>query len=77
MQLTLDELNKLVNTIAMTRQEEIACDECFNELDRFVEQIIQGKEPSEVMPMVQDHLNRCGNCREEFEALLRALEFKS
>jgi hypothetical protein len=76
MQLTQEELNKIVKSIAMTRQEEFACDECFNELDRFVELIIQGKEPSEAMPMIQDHLDRCGNCREEFEALLKALEIK-
>jgi predicted anti-sigma-YlaC factor YlaD len=25
------------------------------------------------MPLVQDHLGRCDDCREEFEALLAAL----
>lgn len=27
----------------------------------------------QAMPLVQDHLERCSNCREEFEALLAAL----
>jgi len=26
------------------------------------------------MPLVQDHLNRCGACREELEALLEAIQ---
>jgi hypothetical protein len=26
------------------------------------------------MPLVQDHLEHCGECRQEFEALLMALQ---
>jgi hypothetical protein len=26
------------------------------------------------MPLVQDHLERCGDCREEFQGLLAALQ---
>lgn len=34
---------------------------------------LTGKNPAEAMPLVQDHLDRCGECREEFEALMMAL----
>jgi predicted anti-sigma-YlaC factor YlaD len=56
-----------------TRPDEIGCDECFEHVDRFVEMRLAGKKAAEAMPLVQDHLDRCNDCREEFEALLTAL----
>ncbi len=35
---------------------------------------LAGKNAAEALPLVQDHLERCGDCREEFEALLAALQ---
>ena len=66
-------LKEMARGIVTTRPDEIGCDECFEQLDRFVEMTLDGKSPAEAMPLVQDHLNRCGNCREEFEALLTAI----
>jgi hypothetical protein len=62
-----------VQVIVTTHLDEIACDECFEELDHFVEMTLAGKGAVEVMPLVQDHLQRCGDCREEFEAFLTAM----
>jgi len=67
-------LKKMVMGVANTRPDEIACDECFEQLDQFAEQVLAGKPVAEAMPLIQDHLDRCGSCREEFEALLDALE---
>ena len=39
--------------------------------------VLAGKNAAEAMPLVQDHLDRCMDCREEFEALLRALRAQS
>lgn len=66
-------LKQMARGIATTRSDEIGCDECFEQLDKFVELTLAGKSPAEAMPLVQDHLNRCGDCREEFEALLAAI----
>jgi hypothetical protein len=66
-------LKKMVMGVANTRPDEIACDECFEQLDSFAEQVLAGKPVAEAMPLIQDHLDRCGSCREEFEALLDAL----
>jgi hypothetical protein len=46
-------------------------------MDLFVEMILAGKNPEQAMPLVQDHLNRCHDCREEFEALLKVLRAQS
>ncbi|HEV2093312.1 MAG TPA: hypothetical protein VGR18_09135 [Rubrobacter sp.] len=68
-----DRLNTLVRLIATTRPDEIGCDECLEQVDRFVEMKLAGLDAAEAMPLVQDHLDKCRDCREEFEALLRAL----
>jgi len=68
----LERLKKLVRVIMTTRPDEIACDECLDRLDRFVETRLAGTEVPEAMWLLQDHLERCDDCREEFEALLAA-----
>ncbi len=68
-----DQLSNLVRLIITTRPDEIGCDECLEEVDRFVEIKLAGLDAAEAMPLVQDHLDKCRDCREEFEALLRAL----
>ena len=73
MKLSAEFLKKVVQGVATTRPDEIGCDECFEQLDRFTELVLSGKPITEAMPLVQDHLTRCGDCREEFEALLSAL----
>ncbi len=64
----------LVRDIMTALPDELGCDECFEQLDRFVDLVLAGKNAAEAMPLVQDHLDRCGDCREEFQALLVALQ---
>lgn len=66
-------LRKMVSMVAATQPVEIGCDDCFAQLDRFVEMVLAGKNAAEALPLVQAHLDRCADCREEFEALLAAL----
>ena len=68
-----DDLEKILMAVSVTREEEIGCDECFERLDRFVEMELSGLDAEAAMPLVEDHLDKCGDCREEFEALLEAL----
>jgi hypothetical protein len=67
-------LKEIARGIMTTRPDEVGCAECFDQMDRFVEMVLAGRDAAEAMPLVQDHLDRCGNCREEFEALLAALQ---
>lgn len=67
------QLRRLVRAIVTARAEEIACDECFEQLDCFVEMTLAGVGAAQAVPLVQDHLERCHDCREEFKALLTAL----
>ena len=69
-----DLLKKMARGIMTTRSDEISCDECFEQLDRFVDMKLDGLDAPAAMPLVQDHLERCQDCREEYEALLAALQ---
>ncbi len=71
--LDLTKIERMAHGIFSTRPDEIACDECFEQIDLFVEMTLAGKDPAQAMPLVQDHLDRCHDCREEFEALLKVL----
>ena len=71
-----DIFKMLLREIAETREVEIGCDECFEQVDRFVEMKLSGLNTAHAMPLVQEHLEICGECREEFEALLLALGAK-
>lgn len=66
-------LRRVVQSVVTTRPDELSCDECFELLDRFAELVLAGHEIPDAFRLVQDHLERCGDCREEFEALLDAL----
>ncbi|MGF1472590.1 MAG: hypothetical protein ACFB50_12745 [Rubrobacteraceae bacterium] len=68
-----DELNKLLRAALETGEDEIDCDDCLQQVDEFVEMELAGLDAAAAMPLVHNHLQRCGDCREEFEALLVAI----
>lgn len=74
MKLTKDLIKNLIKAATKSHADEIGCDECFEQLHEFAEMKLAGKSPEEAMPLVEDHLNRCGECKEEFQALLEALK---
>lgn len=67
-------LKKVLRSLSITQDEEMTCGECYQEIDQFVEMLIDGKSPAEVLPLVQHHITLCPPCREEFEALIVALK---
>jgi hypothetical protein len=51
---------------------EVSCDVCFDELDRYVELELAGKDVDAAIPGLRAYLAGCPACREEHESL-RAL----
>jgi predicted anti-sigma-YlaC factor YlaD len=49
--------------------QEVACDRCFAELDRFVDLELRGADADEAIPGLRAHLEGCPACREEYESL--------
>jgi hypothetical protein len=56
-------------------EPEVGCDECFDQLDRYVELGLAGEDADRIVPGLRAHLCGCPACREEHDslrALLRA-----
>jgi anti-sigma factor RsiW len=51
---------------------EIGCEECFEELDRYVDLELAGRDADTAIPGMRAHLTGCPACRED-HASLRAL----
>ncbi len=67
------ELNKLVRAALETSEHELGCEDCLDQVDSFVEMELAGLDAAAAMPLVYNHLQKCGDCHEEFEALLVAV----
>ena len=68
-----DDIVKLMRVVAETREIEIGCDECFEQLDSFVDAELAGVGARSAMPLVGDHLDKCADCYSMFEALRTAV----
>lgn len=73
MELAVLKLKRIMQGILSADPHEIGCGDCFRNLDAYVELVLAGENAAEGYPEVHDHLQRCRNCQEEFEALLAAL----
>ena len=52
---------------------EVGCDECFEQIDRYVEAQLAGIDADAAVPGLHAHLNGCPACREEHESLVALL----
>jgi hypothetical protein len=51
-------------------EPELGCDQCFAELDHYVELELAGTDADALVPGLRAHLEGCPACREEHESLL-------
>jgi len=63
------ELKQALGRLLGPSQPEIGCDECFQELDRYVELEVAGVEADAAVPGLRAHLDGCPACREEHDSL--------
>ena len=64
---------KLLAMLERTRDEEYSCDDAYKILDVYADLVENGSDASELLPLVEKHLDLCESCTEEFAALLAAL----
>jgi hypothetical protein len=63
----------LVEGLLGPEEPELGCDDCFAELDRYVELELAGADPDAELPGLRAHLAGCLACREEHASLLALL----
>ena len=73
MALQLETLKKLIRASIIAKPVELGCYECLDQIHQYAERVLASKELPEALKLVEEHLEICGECREEYEALLTAL----
>ena len=62
----------LVDGLLGPEEPEVGCDDCFAELDRYVELELAGEDPAAAFPGTAIHLRSCPGCRADYEGLREA-----
>ena len=67
-------MGELLHMVENTDEVEIGCDEVYELLDQYVEMEQRGEDVTSLLPLVERHLEKCRDCREEYEALKQVIE---
>lgn len=71
--LSKQQIDRLLELIALTNDRELNCGECLALVSEFAEQQLAGRSVSAGLKAVEQHLSICDECREEYEALQKTL----
>ncbi|MCI0332155.1 MAG: hypothetical protein L0228_02885 [Planctomycetes bacterium] len=74
MALNPEKVDQLLKMIRQTREVELTCPECLDELDRYTQSILDGMPIDGVLARVREHLQACPFCDDEYKLVLEALK---
>jgi hypothetical protein len=63
-------LMQALESLLGPRGPEVGCEECFDQIDRYVELELAGEDVDAALPGLRAHLDGCPACREEHDSLL-------
>ena len=67
--MTAHEDDRLTRALVGPQGPQLSCEQCFDELDRYVELELAGADADAAIPGLRAHLVGCPACREEHESL--------
>lgn len=67
-------MGKLLRMVHNTDEIELGSDDVFDLMDVYAEAEARGEDVATLLPLVKRHLDKCRDCHEEYEALLRIIE---
>ncbi len=62
-------LNRWLEAVATTEDEELNCDALFEVIDKVVEMAASGQDVRSLLPGIALHLDHCPDCRDQYETL--------
>ncbi len=62
-------LNRWLQAVATTEDEELDCDSVFELMDKAVELAASGQDVRSLLPGIAVHLDHCPDCRDQYETL--------
>jgi hypothetical protein len=66
-------IEDFLRVLEAIRAEQMPCSEVVARLDEYIDDQLGGRRAGQLRPLLQEHLEMCSRCREEYEALLSAL----
>ena len=72
--LSAAQVSEFLRQIAVTRDHEVVCSVCIQNIGEFAEQKLAGTDLSTLLASIEHHLSLCPECTEEYEALKKILE---
>ena len=67
-------LVSLLKSVLVDKGEDISCGDCDEEVARYVDMLQLGEDPAALLPHIKMHLECCGGCKEQMEALVVMVE---
>jgi hypothetical protein len=61
--------DRLIQSLLGPDGPELTCEECFDQLDRYVELEVAGEDAGQAVPGMVAHLQGCPACHEDHESL--------
>jgi hypothetical protein len=74
MALSSEQVGRLLKMIQQTREVEMTCPECLDELDKYTQRILDGEPIDGVLARVREHLEACPCCTGQFKLVLETLQ---
>jgi hypothetical protein len=71
------EQDALMRRLLGSGAPELGCEECFEQLDRYVELQLVGADADHAIPGMRAHLDGCAACNEEHASLLALIAGES
>jgi hypothetical protein len=64
------EPEQLIAALLGPADPELTCEQCFEQLDRYVDLRLAGADPDAAVPGMREHLVGCPACRDDHDSLL-------
>ena len=74
MALNPEQVDRLLTMIRQTREVELTCPECLDELDKYTQRILDGVPLDGVLVSVREHLDACPCCTGQLNLVLDTLQ---
>ena len=74
MALNSEQVDRLLTMIRQTREVELTCPECLDELDKYTQSILDGMPAEGVLERVREHLEACPCCTGQYKLVLETLK---
>jgi hypothetical protein len=64
------ERDRLITALLGPGAPEVTCEQCFAQLDRYVDLALADAEPDRAVPGMREHLVGCPACHDDYDSLL-------